>query len=124
MFSRGMMPPVLEKPSDTAYGPMWRFMWRIFPGSYIIEQMFYRCLNELFYYAFDDNPLGRAVTKVRFEKIIIFGFFIFKFFSKRPKQCIKVWETELKDYPELKEQFKFESKSVYDSQGRNINDLF
>ena len=68
MFSRGMMPPVLEKPSDTAYGPIWRFMWRIFPGSYIIEQMFYRCLNELFYFAFDDNPLGRAVTKVRFEE--------------------------------------------------------
>jgi len=87
MFSRGMMTPVLEKPSDTTYGPIWRFMWRLFPGSYVIEQMFYRLLNELFYYAFDDNPLGRAVTK----------------------QCIKVWETELKDYPELKEQFKFET---------------
>ena len=86
MFSRGMMPPVLEKPSDTAYGPIWRFMWRIFPGSYIIEQMFYRCLNELFYFAFDDNPLGRAVTKVRFEENDnfwkIFGKFLFKVFLK------------------------------------------
>ena len=61
------MPPVIEKPSDTTYGPLWRFMWRIFPGSYVIEQMFYRCLNELFYFAFDDNPLGRAVTKVCFN---------------------------------------------------------
>ena len=42
-------------------------------------------------------------------------FFVLKFFSKRRKQCIKVWETELKDYPELKEQFKFESKSNYES---------
>ena len=116
MFSRGMMPPVLEKPSDTTYGPIWRFMWRIFPGSYVIEQMFYRCFNELFYYAFDDNPLGRAVTKDRLKNLPIFfclKFILIFFFRKRLKQCIKVWETELKDYPELKEQFKFESKSFF-----------
>ena len=77
MFSRGMMTPVLEKPSDTTYGPIWRFMWRLFPGSYVIEQMFYRLLNELFYYAFDDNPLGRAVTKVRLEKNHNFWTFLF-----------------------------------------------
>ena len=69
MFARGMMPPVLEKPSDTTYGPVWRFMWRRFPGSYIIEQIFYRCFNEMFFYAFDDNPLGRAVTKARLDNL-------------------------------------------------------
>ena len=85
MFSRGMMTPVLEKPSDTTYGPIWRFMWRIFPGSYVIEQIFYRLLNELFYFAFDDNPLGRAVTKVRFKKIIIFGLFCFEILFETSK---------------------------------------
>ena len=61
MFSRGMT-AIFKKKGDTTYGPLWRFMWKIMPGTYIIEQIYYRFFNDRRFYSYDD--MESSLTKV------------------------------------------------------------